>query len=60
MPMKTLPGSVYKLCKEKRDDIEIFSVKLTDSALRTLETISHKQVRYTLLEWCNYSLVKSN
>ncbi|KAL5111233.1 RNA polymerase II elongation factor ELL [Taenia crassiceps] len=41
--MKTVSESVYKLSKEKRDDIEIFSVKLTDSALRTLETISHKQ-----------------
>ncbi|VDK20264.1 unnamed protein product [Taenia asiatica] len=49
MPTKTVSESVYKLCKEKRDDIEIFSVKLTDSALRTLETISHKQVRYSLV-----------
>ncbi|KAL5972042.1 RNA polymerase II elongation factor ELL [Taenia solium] len=46
MPTKTVSESVYKLCKEKRDDIEIFSVKLTDSALRTLETISHKQNLY--------------
>ncbi|VDM31926.1 unnamed protein product [Hydatigera taeniaeformis] len=46
MPIKTVPEGVYKLSKEKRDDIEIFSVKLTDSALKTLETISPKQNLY--------------
>nr|CDS16068.1 RNA polymerase II elongation factor ELL [Echinococcus granulosus] len=46
MPAKTVSESVYKLCKAKRDDIEIFSVKLTDSALRSLETVSLKQNLY--------------
>uniref|UniRef100_A0A5K3FUJ6 ELL domain-containing protein n=1 Tax=Mesocestoides corti TaxID=53468 RepID=A0A5K3FUJ6_MESCO len=35
--------SEYKICNGSRDDIEIFHIKLTDSALRTLQSVSHKQ-----------------
>ncbi|KAM7540022.1 hypothetical protein Aperf_G00000035536 [Anoplocephala perfoliata] len=42
--MSILPSErLYRLYREKRNDIEIFSVKLTDSALKTLENISRSQ-----------------
>lgn len=44
MSNKTTVESEYKICNGNRDYFEIFHVKLTDSALKSLENFSRRQV----------------
>ncbi|VDN97144.1 unnamed protein product [Rodentolepis nana] len=47
MPIK-LPEHLYKLYRDKNDDIEIYSVKLTDSALRALDNCQSTPVKLSV------------
>lgn len=47
MPIR-LPEHLYKLYRDRNDDIEIYSVKLTDSALRALDNCQSTPVKLSV------------